>query len=281
MVLDASPRRRQTEQVSDPETPLESGYGPTAPGGDNLCNDFQQETAASYQELARARGDRHVRNPGVATMTDSGTPLPFWNRAVIEQPIVDASETVAQLRAFYGGTTAPYLLDSAWPTPDLRGDGFHLMGHPPMMVRTTSEPPPPPPADLTIVEVHDAQTAEDAERTLVDGYPAPMFQPFAGVRLFTPEAFGAAGWHHFVGYADGGPVAAGSCYIGEHLLRVENIATLAGVRGRGFGFAITAATINADLSKPAVLVASDLGRPVYEKLGFVAIQRVTYWIGSS
>jgi hypothetical protein len=26
-------------------------------------------------------------------------------------------------------------------------------------------------------------------------------------------------------------------------------------------------------------VASDLGRPVYEKLGFNAIARVTYWIG--
>jgi GNAT superfamily N-acetyltransferase len=280
MVLDASPRRRQTEQVSEEEN-LESGYGPAAPPGDNFCNDFQQETARSYAELARARGDRHLRRPGVVTMTDSGTPLPFWNRAVVEQPIIDASETAAELHAFYGGRGVPYLVDSAWPTPDLRGEGFHLMGHPPLMVRMSSEPPPPPPADLTIVEVHDAQTAEDAERTLVDGYPAPMFQPFSGVSLFTPEVFGAAGWHHFVGYADGGPVAAGSCYVGQQLLRVENIATLPSVRGRGFGFAITAATINADLSRRAVLVASDLGRPVYEKLGFVATQRVTYWIGSS
>ena len=34
---------------------LESGYGPAAPPGDNLTNDFQQETARSFAELATAR----------------------------------------------------------------------------------------------------------------------------------------------------------------------------------------------------------------------------------
>ena len=109
MELDASSLRRQTEPVSNE---LESGYGPKAPPGDNLCNDFQQETARSYDELARARGDRRDRRPGVLTMTDSGLALPFWNRAVLEQPIVDASETVALLRAFYTGGPS-YLVDSA------------------------------------------------------------------------------------------------------------------------------------------------------------------------
>jgi len=64
------------------------------------------------------------------------------------------------------------------------------------------------------------------------------------------------------------------------LLRVENIVALPEVRGRGIGLAITAATIAVDPSKPATLVASDLGRPIYEQLGFVAIGRVSYWIGT-
>ena len=89
----------------------------------------------------------------------------------------------------------------------------------------------------------------------------------------------AHGWHHFVGYFDDRPVAAGSCYVDRRLLRVENIVSLPAVRGRGFGLAITAATLATDPSKPAVLVASDLGRPIYERLGFGAISRVTYWLG--
>jgi hypothetical protein len=259
---------------------LESGYGPTAPPGDNLCNDFQQESASSFATLARARGDRVERIEGEVTMTDASSPLPFVNRAVLEQPIADPARMVEHLRAFYAAAgTGSFLLDSAWPTPDLREHGFTLMGHPPLMIRQPHAPLPAPPPELRIAPVTDARTAADLERTLVDGYPAPMLQPFEQVQLFTPGALTAAGWSHFVGSADGRPVAAGSCSLGERLLRVENIATLDEVRGRGYGLAITAATIGVDLTKTAALVASDLGRPIYERLGFVAISRSTYWLG--
>jgi len=185
---------------------------------------------------------------------------------------------LATLRDFFGTEGAPFLLDSAWPLPDLRPHGFMLMGHPPMMLRPPSVLPAAP-AELRIRPVTDAATATDLERTLVDGYPAPQLQPFRGVTLMTDGTLRAPGWHHFVGYVDDRPVAAGSCYVGEQLLRVENIATLDDVRGRGYGLAITAATIAVDLAKPATLVASDLGRPIYEKLGFTAVSRCTYWLG--
>jgi hypothetical protein len=267
--------------MSDIDEPLESGYGARTQPGDNLCNDFQQETARSYAELARARGDRLERIDGELTMTDAALGLPFWNRAVLEQPIVDAGDTVARCRAFYGGHAPfPFLFDSAWPTPDLRDHGFMLMGHPPLMVRPARRPLPAAPPELRIERVENFDRAADLERTLVDGYPAPEFQPFENVQLYTPSMFGAAGWHHFVGYVEDRPVAAGSAYVGERLLRVENIATLSEVRGKGYGAAMTAAAIGADESKPAVLVASDLGRPVYERLGFEAVLRVTYWVGA-
>ncbi|HET9730941.1 MAG TPA: hypothetical protein VFR41_16035, partial [Acidimicrobiia bacterium] len=128
--------------------------------------------------------------------------------------------------------------------------------------------------------VHDDASAADFERTVVDGYPAPQLQPFERVTLFTPAARTAAGWRHFVGYVHDEPVTAGSAYVGERLVRVDNIATLDAARGHGYGNAITAATIAADLSKPTTLIASDLGRPVYERLGFTAILRATYWLGS-
>jgi hypothetical protein len=186
---------------------------------------------------------------------------------------------VSRLRAFYDAGEGPFLVDSAWPTPDLRPHGFMLMGHPPLMVRAANTPLPAAPSELRIVTVTDA-TAADLERTLIDGYPAPMLQPFEQVRMFTPAALSAAGWKHFVGYVDDRPVAAGSSSVGDRLLRVENIATLDEVRGRGYGLAITAATIAVDLTKTAALVASDLGRPIYERLGFVAISRSTYWLGT-
>jgi hypothetical protein len=266
--------------MADETEELETGYGAGTPPGDNLVNDFQRETAASYLELARARGDRIDTSHATLSLTDALSQLPFWNRAVLLEPIVEADPTASVLRAFYAGHDAgPYLFDSAWPTPDFRPYNCMLMGHPPLMLRPQDAPLLDTPAELRIVEVRDTATAIDFERTLVDGYPAPQFQPYSGIKMFTPKTFDARGWHHFVGYVDDRAVAAGSCFVGDRLLRVENIATLGDVRGRGFGVAITAATIAVDRSKPAALIASDLGRPIYEKLGFEALARVSYWLG--
>ena len=54
--------RRGTRQrrLSPMETdePLETGYGPGTPPGDNFCNDYAQNLAVAYASLAQARGDR-------------------------------------------------------------------------------------------------------------------------------------------------------------------------------------------------------------------------------
>jgi GNAT superfamily N-acetyltransferase len=259
---------------------LETGYGRASPGGDNLLNDFVQESAASYAAFGAARGDRLERVEGVVTMVDAGSPLPFINRAVLERPIDDVGTVLDHIRPFYeAGPATPFLLDCAWPTPDLSSIGFTRMGHPPLMVRPPGEPFPPPPAELRIVRVDDDRTAFDFERALIYGYPAPQLQPMTDVTLITREARRAPGWHHFVGYVDDEPVASGSGYIGDRLLRVDNIATLESARGRGYGLALTAAAAAVDPSKPATLIASDLGRAVYERLGFLSMLRFTYWLG--
>jgi len=259
---------------------LTTGYGPGIPAADNFLNDFVQENAASFAGLGRARGDRVARVDDVGTLVDAGSPVPFSNRAVLERPIDDVGFVVDHVRPFYDGESdAPFLLDSAWPTPDLRDVGFQLMGHPPLMLRPAGIPLPDAPPELRIVRVEDEQTAYDFEHTIVYGYPAPQLQPMNAVTIMTPGALGAPGWQHFVGYVDDEPVTTGSGFAGDRLVRVDNIATLEPARGRGYGRAMTAAAMAVDPAKPAALISSDLGRPVYERLGFVAVLRCTYWLG--
>ncbi len=208
-------------------SPLETGAGSASPPGDNLLDDFVRESAESYAAFGRARGDRVERIDGVATMVDAGSPLPFVNRVVLERPVDDHGPLLARIRAFYDeGPPTPFLLDSAWPTPDLSTSGFTRLGHPPLMMRPHGDPFPPPPPELRIERVDDDRTAFDYERALIDGYPAPMLQPMTEVTIVTPPALDAPGWHHFVGYVDGEPVASGAGYAGDRLVRVDNIATL-------------------------------------------------------
>jgi GNAT superfamily N-acetyltransferase len=59
----------------------------------------------------------------------------------------------------------------------------------------------------------------------------------------------------------------------DEVVGIHNVATIESARGRGYGTAMTWATI-ADAEpgvRVAVLKASALGRPVYERMGFRAV----------
>ncbi len=262
---------------------LETGYGPGTPPGDNLCNDYAQRLGDAFGALARARGDV-VHDDGTLMSSDRGSASPFGNVAVIRTPLDDEGwrRVTQQLADFYRpGPAGGYLVFSAWPTPDLTGAGFGRVGHPPLMWR-----PPAPidfsvasPPGLEIREVVDADTARDWEQVMVEGYPEPELQPFRPGCLLPVEALTAPGWRHWVGALDGEPVATSSAYVSSTHVDVEFIATMPGARGRGVGRAMTAVATHADPGLPALLISSDLGRPVYEGLGYLPLLRFSLWIG--
>jgi hypothetical protein len=259
---------------------LENGYGPETAAGDTLFNDFVRGEAVSAVVLGDARGERTYRDPGRLAMADGESPMPFSNLGVVERPprADEIESLVAEIRGFYRGHPGgPCLLKSLFPLPDLTPLGCTLMGHPPVMLRLVA-PLPDPPADLQIVRVTGGRTSIDFEETLVLGFPVPDLQPFRAGCVLPPGALDAPGWQHYVAYADGRAVAAGSSFADGQHLRVENIAVVDDARGRGFGAAITVATMRADPTVPATLVASDPGRPVYERLGFHALHRATFWL---
>ena len=49
-------------------------------------------------------------------------------------------------------------------------------------------------------------------------------------------------------------------------------------RGRRIGEAVTWMPTLVRPESPAALIASDLGRPVYERMGYVALVRFTLWL---
>jgi hypothetical protein len=265
------------------EEELETGYGATSPHGDNLHNDFAQGEANAFGSLAAARGDRvgEFEEFGLV-LTDSGSMSPFGNVAALRRPLRDSEWPGAArvMHHFYaqhpGG---PFIVFSAWPTPNLRDTGFGLVGHPPMMLR------PPAPIDdrsidgFEIRRVDDAAGARDWEYVMVHGYPVPELQPFEPGCFLPEPALAAKGWEHHVGYLSGEPVATGSAYVDATHVHVEFISALDTARGKGIGRALTAAATLADPNRPAMLIASDLGRPVYDALGYLPLLRYTLWAG--
>lgn len=265
---------------------LEDGCSAVTPAGDNVLHDTGLLMAAAYAGLGRTAGGHVVDDPelGVYAM-DLHSPSLFGNQAHLTRPIRDheVPALVGALRAAYQPGGGSYLVFSSWPTPDLRPHGFTLAGHPPLMLR-----PPGPldggtaPAPAEGLRVKRAETERDlgdSERTLVEGYPVPELQPWTP-NCFYPAAALDTGWQFYVGYEGERPVATAGAWVGERLTLVEMVATRPECRGRGYGAAVTAAATLADPSKPAVLLSSDPGRPVYERLGYVPLLRFTLWIGT-
>jgi predicted GNAT family acetyltransferase len=115
------------------------------------------------------------------------------------------------------------------------------------------------------------------ERTLVDGYPLPEMQPHEWGGFYDERVLGGP-TRFWVGFVDGHPVATAAAHVASGVNNVEMVATLEGFRGRGYGAAVTWAATTADPSLPAILIASDPGRPVYERLGYTALTRWTMWL---
>jgi GNAT superfamily N-acetyltransferase len=260
---------------------LETGAGAAAPPGDNLCNDYAQGLADGFGALAEARGDR-VERDDTAVLTDGGSASLFGNVAVIRRPVDESAwpTLAARMLAFYNGQPGgSFLVFSAWPTPDLRQLDFGRVGHPPLMFRPPGPVPHEPIDDFEIRPVTDAATARDWEDALVHGYPEPALQPFEPGCFLPERALAAPRWRHWVGYLAGETVGTASAIVGDHHVDVEFISTLESARGRGIGRALTAAAVLAAPDVPAMLISSDPGRTVYERLGFIPLLRFTLWAG--
>jgi GNAT superfamily N-acetyltransferase len=261
---------------------LETGYGRGAPPGDNLCNDFVAGMATGFLALAEARGDRVDDSDPDMALADRASASLFGSLVVMRRP-VDGAEWPAvaeRMHAFFAARPgANFILFSAWPTPDLSGHGFGRIGHPPLMFRPAGALTDESVEGLELCPVTDADTAGDWEAAFIDGYPEPALQPVQAGCLLPVEALRAPGWRHWVGYLDGAPIATASAIVADHHVDVEFISTIPTARGRGVGRAATAVATLAAPDRPAMLISSDDGRPVYERLGYLSLLRFTLWAG--
>jgi GNAT superfamily N-acetyltransferase len=254
-----------------------TGWEPDVPVDDTMLRQFVFNSADRNQHLAEQTGGTWRQWEDVC-LADLQSPAAFGNQAILLCPLTDrtAGDVVARLRDGFAGT---HVIFSAWPTPDLRPYGYALVGHPPFMVRPQGGAAPVRPPGLAVEEVANAAAMERYEKVFVEGYPVPELQPYSPGRLFGERLLGGIA-RVWVGSVDGRPVAAAMAINSRGLIAVENVATLPDARGHGYGGAVTATAALSAPDLPSALIASDDGRNVYERLGFLPISRFTLWVAA-
>ena len=123
--------------------------------------------------------------------------------------------------------------------------------------------------DVAGIDVH--------RRMVTEGFGS---DPVVALGTACPELLDRPGCVVYVGYADGAPVMSGMGWRTGRTIGVYAIATIPSARRRGYGAAMTARVVADGLAAGcdvAALQASELGRPIYERVGFqVDVRYVAY-----
>lgn len=208
----------------------------------------------------------------------TGTPVPFFNAAwpAVDAPASALQAAVGRLRQ----TGLPFIAHvpaGADAVADAAtGLGLELQGRLPCYAIEPS-PVPDGPAELRIERVGRANV--DAFRVAtVSGYgmPAPLVE-----QLYPDALVDHAQIRAFVGWVDGRPVATSLASRTGDTVGIYSVATVPEARGRGIGTAMTWHLLrDADPGwTVAVLQASDMGRPVYERMGFSLVREFDEFAG--
>ena len=229
--------------------------------------------------VARASGTPVLRTDDFVVVDEHSAHVLF-NTGILLRPVTaEHAEAVAsEVAAFFGGSEGgPSSLFCPWPT---ELPGFTSGGHPPLMLRAAGGAAPAPPPELEIGLVTTREDLGEYEQVLVDGFPLGELQPWRPGVAFHPANLHVPDTAFYVGRVDGRAVSVAMSIVGCGVNHVEFVATLPDARGKGYGAAVTwAATLHApDL--PSLLIASDMGRPVYERMGYLALTRWTLLVHS-
>lgn len=138
------------------------------------------------------------------------------------------------------------------------------------------------PAGYTLEEVRDEAGLEAFCRVFVEAYGVPEWAGQAWAEATRAAGIGRTPWVLYLGRLDGEPVATNILYNGGGIASVYGVATLAAMRGKGIGGAITLAPLLAAREQGyryAGLFSSELGVNAYARIGFrMTAGRINRWL---
>jgi GNAT superfamily N-acetyltransferase len=225
---------------------------------------------------SRAKGALVTRADGVAVLA-SGLPFVLFNQVMVQGDEATPAALAAGI-AVMRERGSPFVVNLRVGADDPFAAVALELGLVPL-----SEQPwlpgmamHPVPVDATpasvagyeIRQAHDPSGIEDHVRTAAKGFDmAEDLIRAVVVRDLLQRDDVAV----YAGYADGEPVTTGLGFRMGRSIGVYNIATLESARGRGYGAAITRRVIADGVAAGcdvAILQASEMGYPIYERLGF-------------
>lgn len=243
------------------------------------CASVEGDFVAAWWLLARASGADLHESAGLRWY-HSGRDDPYCNAVLVtRQDDVEADATIDHTLAELRSRGTPFIwwvMPGHGPT-DL-ADRLAARGLGPDrpwrgMAAATADIADPP--AVSGLEVRRVASSDDLD-TYIEVF-APILSPSDAFTSFFADAARGIGFAedaaavHFIGLLHGEPVATTSLLAAGGAAGIYNVTTREPARGRGIGATLTATAVAVGRSRGmsvTTLQASEMGRPVYERLGF-------------
>jgi GNAT superfamily N-acetyltransferase len=251
----------------------------TSPASLARANELHYEEA--FAACALAYGGEVFDEPDLRFCA-SGIPISAWNRVVRATLTPETADdriewVIAQARARH----VPFLWNVG---PSMRPNnlGDYLIRHgladagdePAMGVALATLPSALPlPEGVAVERVRDLAALEQWVATMTDGFEAPPSFLESQLRPIAHDTFDDhAAAHYYLASLHGEPVATAALTLTGGMAGIFSVTTVPAARRRGIGAAVTLAPLldaRAAGYQIGVLQASEMGYPVYQRIGFI------------
>lgn len=249
-----------------------------------------QNMVAAITQVGEFVPDAVLRQAdGVMTVL-TGLPFPLFNQVFVTDvggpgpgaaAAIAAGVATARARADrFVVTLRDGIDDDAIPV--VRGLGLQPLGTtvwmPGMALHPLPNTSPGLGPDFTIRRAADTEVLDDHIAVASEGFGMPLefLRP-----IMPPALLDAPETAIYVGYEAGVPVVCGLGIRTGRAVGLYNIATVPAARGRGYGAAMTT-HIAVDGAREgcdtAILQASEMGQPIYERLGYRTVVAYYGWV---
>lgn len=249
-----------------------------------ISSDDNVKTVIDAWKLMSGRfaGSDFQRVEGVAS-TFANIPLSFFNISFQERPAASAAELRGMLATMQRRAKAcphPSIIGLCedWVPEDWQAiaeeKGFTFVLNMTGMAADELLPPRRPSLALEYRRVQDDATARDLAMINAHAYQMPpeMWECLCNLQLWNADSYG------YVGYRDGKAVSSTAALPIEGAMYIALVATMPEEHGKGYAEAVMRKAIEQGQTgmgkRRMVLHASDMGRPLYQSMGFGAGCRI-------
>jgi GNAT superfamily N-acetyltransferase len=235
-----------------------------------------QAYADLYRTLAAHADDGEVREFGGLACVSLCVPMAMFNQVFVLRPLDDPKAQLTKAMHFFDEHKLPFVVRIRAGLDPEAERACDALGMPysdsvPGMTLVDMTRKYRAVEGLEIRTVRDRQALQHLLRIDEEAFGIAID---VSRRMFTERLLAATEVELYVGYMDAQPIAISALIAAQRIAGVANIATLASHRGRGIGEAMTAHVIKRGRDFGCVvasLQASDMGKPVYERMGFETV----------